>query len=85
MLFVNPSLNTSTECIFCFYLNATSRIQIIRITNIPKLYWERIVFPSQRLLFEAVTAALLEIHTSDKNTATLADVIPCQQLRLVDS
>jgi len=85
MLSINPVLDTSPECILCFYINATSRIQIIRVTNIPNFYWERIVFPGQRLLFEAVTAALLEIHTSDRNTAILTDVIPCRQLCLIDS
>ena len=85
MLFLNPVLNTSTERILCFYINVTSRIQVIRVTNIPDFDWERIVFPGQRLLFEAVTAALLEVHTSDRNTAILADVIPCQQLCLIDS
>ncbi len=68
----------------CFYINSTSQIQLIKINNIPNYYWERAIFPGQRLMFEATTLALLEIHTSESVTAFPADVIPCQQLRVID-
>jgi hypothetical protein len=71
--------------ILCFYINSTSRIQIIRITNIPNLHLERMVFPGQRLMFEAVPEAKLEVYTHESATAILAEVISCQQLRVTDS
>jgi hypothetical protein len=71
--------------ILCFYINSTSRIQIIRITNIPNLHLERMVFPGQRLMFEAVPEAKLEVYTNESATAILAEVISCQQLRVTDS
>ncbi len=67
--------------ILCCYLNITSRIQIIRITNIPNLYWERVVFPGQRLMFEAAIEAKLEINTSE--TVTL--IVPCPKLRITEN
>jgi hypothetical protein len=71
------------EKALCCYVNATSKIQIARITNIPNWYFERVVFPGQRLVFEALPQALLEIH-SGMMSAILADTIPCDRL-LVES
>lgn len=64
----------------CCYVNATSQIQIARITNVPNWYFERVVFPGQRLVFEAIPAALLEIHTGMMASAILSDTIPCHRL-----
>jgi hypothetical protein len=90
---MNPSITTSEKAlaserelqILCFYINTTSRHQIIRITNIPNWYLERIVLPGQRLMFYAPTEAKLEIHTSETVTAILTDVIPCQQLSVTNA
>ncbi len=68
------------DCILCAYMNATSQIQIARISNVPRWYFERVVFPGQRLLFETVPKAQLEIHTSVMISAILADKIPCSRL-----
>lgn len=67
-------------CIQCSYINATSEIQVARITNIDNWYFERVVFPGQRLIFEAVSGAMLEIHTGMMASAILTDTIPCEQL-----
>jgi hypothetical protein len=66
--------------ILCCYVNATSKIQVARITNIPNWYFERVVFPGQRLAFEAPRAAHLEIHTGMMASAILSDNIPCDRL-----
>ena len=66
--------------ILCCYVNATSKIQIARITNIPNWYFERVVFPGQRLVFEAHKKADLEIHSGMMASAILSDTIPCQKL-----
>ena len=62
--------------LLCCYVNATSKIQIARVSNVPNWYFERVVFPGQRLLFEAVPTALLEIHTGMMASAILSDTIP---------
>ncbi|HEY9872917.1 MAG TPA: DUF1830 domain-containing protein, partial [Candidatus Obscuribacterales bacterium] len=41
---------------------------------------ERVVFPGQRLVFEAVPDAHLEIHTGMMASAILSDTIPCDRL-----
>jgi hypothetical protein len=66
--------------ILCAYINATSQIQIIRIKNIPKLHLERVVFPGQRLIFEAVSEANLEISSGDISSIC----IPCQELLVAE-
>lgn len=62
--------------------SATSLIQIARISNIPNWYFERVVFPGQRLVFEAMSAAALEIHTGMMASAILSDTIPCDRLQI---
>jgi len=68
--------------ILCAYVNATSQIQIARIVNVPNWYFERVIFPGQRLLFEAPPDAQMEIHTSTKVCAILSDKILCNRLRI---
>ena len=76
---IDPLPPNAQEAALCCYTNATSKIQIARITNIPNWYFERVVFPGQRLVFEAMPQALLEIH-SGMMSAILADTIPCDRL-----
>lgn len=64
------------------YVNATSHIQVARITNIVHWYFERVVFPGQHLVFEAPISANLEIHTGMMASAILSDTIPCERLVL---
>lgn len=55
-------------------------MQIARITNVHNWYFERVVFPGQRLIFEAPIYSYLEIHTGMMASSILSDKIPCQQL-----
>ncbi|MHC5613340.1 MAG: DUF1830 domain-containing protein [Nostoc sp.] len=68
--------------ILCCYINATSKIQVVRICNIPNWYFERVVFPGQRLIFEAPRKGQMEIHTGMMASAILSDKIPCDRLML---
>ncbi|MEN9201693.1 MAG: DUF1830 domain-containing protein [Thermostichus sp. DG_1_6_bins_120] len=69
-----------SERLTCSYINATSSIQVVRISNVENWYFERVVFPGQRLIFEAVPGAKLEIHTGMMASSILADTIPCEKL-----
>ncbi|MBD2461460.1 DUF1830 domain-containing protein [Oscillatoria sp. FACHB-1407] len=71
--------------VLCCYVNATSQIQIARIVNITNWYFERVVFPGQRLMFEAPTHAQLEIHVGNLATSILADHIPCDRLQVEEN
>ncbi len=71
--------------IICGYINTTKFIQIIRITNITQWYFERVVFPQQHLLFEALPDAQLKVYTSEIATAILTDKINCDRLQIHDA
>jgi hypothetical protein len=77
---LDPLPNGDNKTTLCCYVNATSKIQIARITNIEHWYFERVVFPGQRLVFEAIPEAMLEIHTGMMASAILSDTIPCERL-----
>ena len=79
---LDPVPPNSANSIICCYVNATNQMQIARITNISNWYFERVVFPGQRLVFEAVPQALLEIHSGMMASAILSDTIPCERLAL---
>lgn len=71
-----------TEEIPCCYINTTRFIQIARISNIPHWYFEKAVFPRERLLFETHPDAWLEIYSSEQCSAILAERILCVHLRV---
>lgn len=73
------------KTIVCSYVNATSKIQIARITDVPQWYFERVVFPGQNLIFEAIAFAHLEIHTGMMASSILSDTIPCVQLQVEEA
>ncbi|MCS6815396.1 MAG: DUF1830 domain-containing protein [Cyanobacteria bacterium] len=77
---LDPLPPDSSDSILCCYVNATSHIQIARITNVPNWYFERVVFPGQRLVFQALSTAQLEIHTGMMASSILSDTIPCDRL-----
>jgi len=80
------SLPSQQECpILCCYVNATSQIQVIRIVDLPRQYFERAVFPGQRLLFEALPEAELEVHAGMTVGSILADKISCACLQVSSS
>ena len=79
---IDPLPNDQNNRILCCYVNATSQIQIARITNITNWYFERVVFPGQRLVFETEPTGILEIHTGMMASAILSDTIPCSKLAL---
>lgn len=80
---IDPLPSDNQKHILCCYVNATSQIQVARITNIANWYFERVVFPGQRLVFEALPQALLEIHSGMMASAILSDTIPCDRLVVV--
>jgi Domain of unknown function (DUF1830) len=59
-------------------------MQICRISNISNWFFERVVLPGQRLIFEAPQEAELEIHTNTIITAILSDKILCLSLEMKD-
>lgn len=74
---------THTSCpMLCSYENGTSSLQMIRIVNSPGWYFERVIFPGQRFLFEAPVSAELEVHTPQFGQTVLARIVPCDRLQV---
>ncbi len=76
----DPLPVTATDCLVCCYVNATSQIQVVRITDVPNWYFERVVFPGQKLMFTSPDTAHLEVHAG--TMAVLDEVIPCRELQI---
>jgi len=81
---LDPLPSEQSGKILCCYVNATSKIQVARISNIANWYFERVVFPGQKLFFEAPQEAQMEIHTGMMASAILSDTIPCDRLALTE-
>ncbi|MGD1849951.1 MAG: DUF1830 domain-containing protein [Cyanophyceae cyanobacterium] len=79
-LVLDPVPSDGSKPVLCSYVNATSRIQVVRITNVANWYFERVVFPGQRLVCEAPGMGQLEVHTGMMASAILSDRIPCHKL-----
>ncbi len=77
---LDPLPPEQSGTVLCCYVNATSKIQVARISNIRNWYFERVVFPGQRLVFEAPQEGQMEIHTGMMASAILSDRIPCDRL-----
>ncbi|MBM0742510.1 DUF1830 domain-containing protein [Phormidium sp. CLA17] len=80
----NPFPTNLSNRILCYYVNTTTQIQKAKILTIPNWLFERVIFPHQRLLFEAIPDALLEIHSCAAAGETLLSKIPCLHLRVFE-
>ncbi len=74
-------IHASTPALYS-YANSTCNLQVIRIANVPNYYFERVIFPKQRLLFEAQSNAELEVYTSEQGQAILLKKIPVNCLKV---
>lgn len=75
-------IDKSVPDMLCYYVNSTSKTQLIQVTNGQKIYWERIIFPQQRILFEAVPEFKLEIQNNQLENIRVTKTIPCQDLKV---
>lgn len=76
------SLENSATKILCFYTNETRFIQIIRMGDMPEPSLERVVFPGQRLLFEALPEAFIEIYTANLTAKVITKKIHCAAIQV---
>ena len=83
--FFDPVPRHHTNQVLCYYTNTTHQIQTIRVTNVPGWYFERVVFPRQRFMFEAVPEGQLEIYAEDKGSQRLISFIPCWRLSIQEA
>jgi hypothetical protein len=81
-LIINSVNSDPSVKILCWYINITNKVEIARITNISDWYFERTVFPGERLLFEAQPEAELEVWRSAETGAIVCDRILCDRLQV---
>jgi len=64
--------------VVCHYINATDRIQVVRVVNIPSWQFERVVFPGERLLFEVPPHTEFEVQ--EDGESIVVHPIPCDRI-----
>lgn len=71
----------NSDKLLCLHVNETRHIQIARLkkSNVDCQY-ERVVYPGERLLFEAVPDAQLEIYTCMNGKEFLYDIALCDRI-----
>lgn len=75
---------TNHQPCLCWYKNATHCMQIIRLRNATPSTFEKVVFPRQRLLFQAPLEQYLDIYICQDGTAQLWDSLPCEHLQVLE-
>jgi hypothetical protein len=70
----------------CCYQNHSPKIQIIRSaeTERQQLPWhlERVIFPGQRLMFEAPKQSKIQVYSSDPAGMLVDDTVSCDRIRV---
>jgi hypothetical protein len=69
----------------CSYTNTTAQPQVIRIVNIPNWFFEQVISPRQRLLFNAPSEAEVEVYSSHLGQSLLVKKISGASLRIEQS
>ncbi len=86
MISSSGSLSSSpTDAILCYYTNATTHLQRACFAGVSRSQFERVIFPNQRIMFEASPDALLEVQTCGTAGTATIDHIPCAQLQVSQS
>jgi Domain of unknown function (DUF1830) len=71
-----------SQPVLCYYVNATKRIQIVRLSHLTEGEWEHILFPAQNFMFEAPPEAMLEVYKSPTLSISPPEYIPCRTLQV---
>lgn len=70
------------ELLLCYYCNASSQLQVIRVFDTSSCHLKRIVFPGDRLMFEAELGNCLEIYTATSSGMKFERKILCRTLQI---
>ncbi len=68
--------------ILCYYTNSSPKMQLIRVTQSLNLNSEKIVFPQERVLFEAIAQGQLEVYNTSVSDSKCVQKISCQNLEV---
>lgn len=82
MISAHPPVQTIST-ILCHYSNATPKMQLIRVVD-PRnrdLATEKIIFPHQRTLIEAIPEGQLEVYHERDGKQVLTEIRSCRELK----
>lgn len=79
-----PELSEATSFTLCYYINNTTETQIIRVLSESLCHFERIVFPQERVLFEALAESFLDIYSPSLDGERLTR-LKCKLLQVNES
>lgn len=68
--------------VLCYFANPTSNILILRSAHRQSQTFERIVFPGERLFFEAGSRDSLEVYQSGSSGLDLVETMRCDRLQV---
>ncbi|WP_026100860.1 DUF1830 domain-containing protein [Synechococcus sp. PCC 7336] len=75
-----PPNATKPPLRLCYYFNASDRVQVAKLSSGSHRDWEKVVFPCDRILFDAPEDALLEVYASNDRQAVLTHRLSCREL-----
>ncbi|MDB9517081.1 DUF1830 domain-containing protein [Roseofilum reptotaenium CS-1145] len=77
-----PQTFDQKNWMLCYYKNDSQSVQILKIDNTEDWYFEKLVDPEERLVFEAPEMAQLQIHYQSASDYGVVEILPCYQLRV---
>lgn len=78
----DDKLSVLSAPVLCCYVNATKRIQVVRLSHLSEGDWEHILFPAQNFMFEAPPESMLEIYKSPTLSITPPEYVLCRTLQV---
>jgi hypothetical protein len=66
--------------ILCFYINSTDKLQLAQLQSHSS--FERLVFPGEKFMFEALPEEVLGIYTYTTSGITLLKNVVCQDIQV---
>jgi Domain of unknown function (DUF1830) len=76
----SDSVGSEVGYIQCSYVNNSTQLQVVRISNIPGWRLEQVVSPGQELTFKALSNARLEVYANKSGAVTQVQEILCSNL-----
>ena len=71
-----------TKNILCYHHNSSAQMQMIKFFNNGINYSSKMVFPGQRIMFEAEPDSQVKILSNQKGNTLLSQLINCQDLQV---
>ena len=78
----NPA-KVAQDITLCYYANPSADVQVLRIKESQNFYFEKVIFPQERLFFSAPRSSTLQVF-NQINGALSFNAIPCAQIQVTE-